>query len=93
MHVRNITTVYTVYTVFIFHTLCSYSTAVDCGSLTVLNGQVNTTSGNIFESKATYACDDGYTLNGTSIRICQANGTWSLKVPTCDCECFEPIYS
>ncbi|XP_064386496.1 sushi, von Willebrand factor type A, EGF and pentraxin domain-containing protein 1-like isoform X2 [Halichondria panicea] len=57
---------------------------VDCGSLTVPNGQVCTSSGNIFESIATYICDDGYHLNRVTIRTCQANGTWSLTAPTCD---------
>ncbi len=41
---------------------------------------------------ATYTCDDGYTLNGASEPRCQANGTWSLTVPTCDRECFTNVY-
>ncbi|XP_064386420.1 receptor-type tyrosine-protein phosphatase kappa-like [Halichondria panicea] len=57
---------------------------VDCGPLTVPNGQVNTTSGTTFMNTATYTCDDGYNLNRVSDRTCQANGTWSLTAPTCD---------
>ena len=64
-----------------------YFTAVDCGSLTVPNGKVSTSSGTTFMNTATYTCDDGYTLNGTSTRTCQASGTWSLTAPTCDREC------
>ncbi|XP_064386419.1 uncharacterized protein LOC135334961 isoform X2 [Halichondria panicea] len=59
-------------------------TPVDCGPLTVPTGQVSTSSGTTFMNTATYTCDHGYTLNGTSDRICQANGTWSLAAPTCD---------
>ncbi len=62
--------------------------AVDCGSLTVPNGQVSTSSGTTFMNTATYTCDDGYSLNGASDRTCQANGNWDPTVPTCDRECF-----
>ncbi len=41
---------------------------------------------------ATYTCDDGHNLNGATTRTCQANGTWSLTVPTCDRECFKQTY-
>ncbi len=67
-------TVYTVSTVFII-------TAVDCGPLTVTNGQISTSSGTTFMNTATYTCDDGYTLNGVSDRTCQADRTWSLTAP------------
>ena len=32
---------------------------------------------------ATYSCDSGFTLHGTSIRVCQIGGTWSGTEPTC----------
>ncbi|XP_064386414.1 uncharacterized protein LOC135334960 isoform X1 [Halichondria panicea] len=63
---------------------------VDCGPLTVPNGQVSTSSGTTFMNTAMYTCDHGYTLNGASDRTCQvnrtcqANRTWSLTAPTCD---------
>ncbi|XP_064386497.1 sushi, von Willebrand factor type A, EGF and pentraxin domain-containing protein 1-like [Halichondria panicea] len=57
---------------------------VDCGPLTVPNGQVSTSSGTTFMNTATYTCDHGYNLIGVSDRTCQANGAWSLTAPTCD---------
>ncbi|XP_030018068.1 sushi, von Willebrand factor type A, EGF and pentraxin domain-containing protein 1 isoform X2 [Sphaeramia orbicularis] len=37
-----------------------------------------------FNSKVKYECDEGYTLNGDSTRICQSNGLWDKPVPRCD---------
>ena len=36
-----------------------------------------------FESVANYSCDNGYELVGPSIRMCQANGSWSDVDPLC----------
>ena len=30
-----------------------------------------------------FGCISGFTINGTTITICQSNGTWSSSVPTC----------
>ena len=57
---------------------------VDCGPLDdPANGGVlllNTTTG----SSAVYRCDDGFTINGTDVRICQSSGQWSGEAPVCD---------
>ena len=46
------------------------------------NGQVSV--GEItLGSVATYTCNDGFVLTGTSTRTCQADGTWSDDNPTC----------
>ena len=34
-------------------------------------------------SSATYTCNTGYQLVGTSPRTCQSDGTWSGSDPTC----------
>ena len=58
---------------------------VDCGPLTNPdNGQVSTSSGTTFGSRATYTCDTGYTLSGSQIRTCGADGVWTLITPVCD---------
>ena len=47
---------------------------------------VSTRSAN---STATYSCDTGYKLTGTTVRTCQTDGTWSDTEPTCalvDCQ-------
>ncbi len=63
-----------------------YCLAVDCGPLTINNGQVSTTSGTTFMRTATYTCNTGYTQDGPFIRTCQANGVWSGAAPTCNGE-------
>ena len=46
------------------------------------NGRV-IVSGEVIGSIATYDCDDGYTLNGLSTRICRDDQEWSGVAPTC----------
>ena len=62
----------------------NFFAAVNCGSLTnPVNGELNLTT-TTFMSTSTYSCNAGYTLFGKGTRTCQANGTWSDNVPTCD---------
>ena len=64
----------------------SVSAVVDCGSLEYPdNGQVEL-SNTTFELTANYTCDLGYSLNGNSIRTCEANGNWSGDPPSCECK-------
>ena len=59
-------------------------TVVDCGTPTnPVNGQVSHTSGTAFGHTATYICNTGYNLVGSSTRMCQATGAWSGSEPTC----------
>ena len=57
---------------------------MDCSALSdPANGNVSHTSGTTFGEAATYSCELGYILIGESPRICQINGTWSGRDPTC----------
>ena len=59
-------------------------TAVDCGTMTIpANGQVSHTGGTTFGQTATYSCNTGYNLVGSSTRTCQSTGVWSGSTPTC----------
>ena len=49
------------------------------------NGQVMTPSGTTFNNMATYSCNGGYTLSGSSTRVCGSNGLWTPDAPTCLC--------
>ena len=47
------------------------------------NGKVEV-SGNHPGSKAIHSCTEGYILTGRRVRVCQRNGVWSGKAPTCE---------
>jgi formylglycine-generating enzyme required for sulfatase activity len=58
--------------------------AVECGSLSPpANGSVTTPMGTRFNAMASYSCDSGYSLTGSSSRTCQADGSWTGSAPTC----------
>ena len=65
------------------HYISIILTAVDCGNLTnPTTGQVST-AGTTFGQTATYSCDAGYNLMGSTQRTCQVTGVWSGSAPTC----------
>ncbi|CAI8036485.1 CUB and sushi domain-containing protein 3, partial [Geodia barretti] len=56
---------------------------VDCGGLLApASGLVNVST-TVFNSTATYSCNDGYSLEGDSTRTCLASGLWSGRSPQC----------
>ena len=58
--------------------------SADCGTpADPTDGMVSTPDGTSVGKFAMYACDDGYVLSGTSIRVCQGDGMWSPLPPTC----------
>ena len=38
----------------------------------------------LFTDKISYECDEGHVMRGISVRVCQANATWSDSAPRCD---------
>ena len=63
---------------------------IDCGILPhPCFGHVEL-SGTEEGSIATYTCSEGFELEGTQTRVCQSDGTWSGKEPTCEGE--EPLH-
>ena len=58
---------------------------VDCGSPSApSNGDVDTSSGTDYNEVATFSCDTGYTMSGSSTTTCQADQTWNNATPDCD---------
>lgn len=54
-----------------------FLTAKDCGTLAVpLDGSINGRE-TTFPNEATFNCDEGFILNGSTFRRCQSDGTWS----------------
>ena len=60
-----------------------FSTAKDCGNLSVpLNGSFSGRE-TIFPNEVTFSCDEGFILNGSRVRHCQSNGSWSGIETSC----------
>ena len=59
---------------FVFLVCCPLSNPPD--------GSVNTTGTNV-GSTATYACNDGFLLNGANATVCNSSGLWSEAMPIC----------
>ena len=56
---------------------------VTCGDPgTPSNGQ-RQLSGQNFGTEVTYTCDEGYELEGSQRRTCEARGEWSGELPQC----------
>lgn len=59
-------------------------TKVECGFLAEpANGTILYTNGTQLGGTATTACDSGHAIAGTTMRTCQADGTWSGTATTC----------
>ena len=66
----------------------SFILVESCPGLTTMNGNVTYTPEGIpplVNAIATYTCNDGYILNGTAMRTCEAanNGMWTGSEPEC----------
>ena len=63
-------------------TYCFYED-INCGNITeIKNGDYAVDSFGL-GSNVTYTCNEGFEISGSPSAICQANGTWSQKAPTC----------
>ena len=57
--------------------------AVDCGPLSVpMNGSSSGDS-TVFPNSVLFKCDPGFILSGSTIRVCQPNGTWNGSPTVC----------
>ena len=45
---------------------------------------MDTSSGTLSGSTATYTCDTGYTLSGSQSRTCGEDGNWTASEPLCN---------
>jgi CUB/sushi domain-containing protein len=57
---------------------------INCGvPPTIQHGRVSINSGTTQGSHILYSCNSGYKLAGPSVRLCQRNGQWQGRQPTC----------
>ena len=69
------------------HFSISPPAVVTCGDPgTPSNGQRELSDQN-FGTEVVYTCDEGYELEGSQRRICQASGEWSGQLPQCRSKC------
>ena len=70
-------------------------TLVACAHIRLDNGEVNYDGSRVpfaftdkysVDTVATFSCNPGYSLSGSSSSICQDSGTWDPQPPTCDNE-------
>ena len=62
----------------------TFFTGVDCSTPKQLrNGTVNY-DGTGYNMVVVYKCDEGYSLIGSSTRVCQSSGEWSGEEPFCE---------
>lgn len=76
---------------FLLHSLSH--PAVDCGSITIPKYAIPHGSSTKFPSIIKFSCQEGFYLQGSSSRKCQANGTWTSGVLRCygaDCGQLSP---
>lgn len=66
--------------------------AITCPTPEIIQNGNYTTTGDVFGSRVEYFCLQGYKLTAESIRVCQPDGSWSSKVPSCAAdECPIPL--
>ena len=66
--------------------MCVLCLVVDCGHPgNIANGRKHGYEYTL-EKSIRYSCVYGFVLNGSSLRTCQSNGTWSGNKPTCEGE-------
>ena len=65
----------------------SHFQAINCGKPSLPDhGSVSGISTK-FPHPVTFTCDSGYEIEGSAVRRCQANGTWSGTEATCKRKC------
>jgi len=57
---------------------------VDCGDPGLPLNAARVLTGTTFSSRVTYTCSVNFMLSGEETRVCQADGTWSGILPTCE---------
>ena len=66
------------------HFINTFVIVVDCGDPGLPLNAARVLTGTTFSSRVTYTCSVNFMLSGEETRVCQADGTWSGALPTCE---------
>ena len=58
--------------------------AVDCGYIATPQNGTKLGEETTYPHSMEFSCDEGFIMLGSSIRNCQANGTWDGQETTCE---------
>ena len=62
----------------------TFFTGVDCSTPKQLSDGAVSYDGTGYNMVVVYKCDEGYSLIGSSTRVCQSSGEWSGEEPFCE---------
>ena len=62
----------------------TFFTGVDCSTPKQLRSGTVNYDGTGYNMVVVYKCDEGYSLIGSSTRVCQSSGEWSGEEPFCE---------
>ena len=72
---------------FIYHIyyICDNIIAVTCEDLNLENGKIsyNEPPGHFVDTVASFSCDYGFSLSGSSSSTCENSGSWNHQAPAC----------
>ena len=63
---------------------CCFPLAVECGSLVMPRNGSSYGKLATYPNKVYFQCDEGFIIKGSSLRTCQANGSWSGGDTSCE---------
>ncbi|XP_065175396.1 fibropellin-1-like [Sycon ciliatum] len=64
---------------------------VQCGTPPSIGNGYRRYTTTLYQDKVRYTCDHGYSMQGMRELVCQMNGQWSPKPPTCEVKCGAPL--
>ena len=66
------------------HLVTSSCTEVDCSRPKQLQDGTVSYDGTGYNMLVEYKCDEGFSLIGSSTRVCKSDGKWSGEEPVCE---------
>ena len=68
---------------YIYEKLSIFFIKGTCDTLSTPSGGAVSVSTDGINTRASYTCNNGYTLNGVNAITCRSDGSWDFTEPTC----------